>query len=196
MHIAVFASHNGTDLQAILDACETGALDASVCAVISNNGDAMALERARKAGVAAYHVSAKQYSDEATLNDRILAILDAHDTDVVFLAGYLKKLGAKVLRKYHNRVFNIHPALLPKYGGEGMYGIHVHQAVIDAREAESGVTIHRANEAYDEGEIVGQIKVPVSETDTAATLAAKILKQEHSFIVEVLNKIVRGEIGI
>lgn len=195
MNIAVFASHNGSDLQAIIDACQSGVLDASVCAVFSNNGSSMALERARNAGIASYHASVKIYGDDDTLNDKVLELLEQHNTDIVFLAGYLKKMGNKVLRKYQNRIFNIHPALLPKYGGEGMYGIHVHQAVIDAHEKESGITIHRASENYDEGEIVAQTIVPVSDADTAESLAAKILEREHTFIVETLKKIVAGEIS-
>jgi len=196
MKIAVFASHNGSDLQAIMDACDRGALQATVCAVISNNGASKALERAKNAGIAHYHASAKVYGDEDALNDAILKILDSHKVDIVFLAGYMKKFGTKVLQKYQNRVFNIHPALLPKYGGDGMYGIHVHQAVIQAREPESGITIHRVNENYDEGEIIAQTVVPVLDGDTAEALAARVLEREHVFIVEVLSKIISGEIAL
>ena len=195
MNIAVFASHNGTDLQAIIDACQKGVLKASVCVVLSNNGTSMALERARIAGIASYHVSAKVYGDDDALDDRILEILEDHNTDIVFLAGYLKKMGARVLRRYQNRIFNIHPALLPKYGGEGMYGMNVHKAVIDAREKETGITIHRASEDYDKGEIVAQTTVPVLDSDTAESLAGRVLEREHVFIVEVLSLIVAGEIS-
>ena len=194
MNISVFASHNGSDLQAIIDACANNALNASVCAVVSNNGDSMALARAKRAGIDSYHASATKYGNEDALDDIILEILDSHEIDIIFLAGYLKKLRTKVLRKYHNKVFNIHPALLPKYGGKSMYGMNIHQAVISAKEAESGITVHRVNENYDEGEIVAQIKVPIFQTDTAESLAAKILEIEHRFIVEVLDKIISGEI--
>jgi len=196
MNIAVFASHNGTDLQAIIDACASGRLNAAVCAVISNNGGSMALQRAEKAGIANYLANAKQFGDEDALIDKLLEILDGHHADIVFLAGYLKKMGRKVLQKYHNRVFNIHPALLPKYGGEGMYGIRVHQAVIDAGDKQSGITIHRVNDVYDEGEIVAQTTVPVLEGDTAESLAARVLAREHIFIVETLDKIISGEIAL
>ena len=196
MNIAVFASHNGTDLQAIIDACKQGVIRATVCAVISNNSDSTALVRAEKAGIDNYHISAKIYNDEETLNKEILGILTSHRVDIIFLAGYLKKLGIPVLREYRNRIFNIHPAILPSYGGQGMFGMNVHQAVIHAHEVESGITVHRVTEKYDEGEIVAQTKIPVADTDTAESLAEKILKVEHVFIVEVLNRIISGEISI
>lgn len=190
MNIAVFASHNGSDLQAIIDACKSGAIHARVCAVLSNNAGSRALQRAEEEGIRGYCVSEKKYGGGERLQREILEILNCHDTDILFLAGYLKKIGAEVLRKYENRVFNIHPALLPQYGGKGMYGIHVHQAVIDAKETVSGITVHRVNEAYDEGEIIAQTAVPVSPDDTAETLAARILEREHVFIVEAINQII------
>ena len=202
-NIVVFASGNGSDLQAIMDACDKGILDARVCAVISNNAGAKALERARGAGIDAYHVSAGKVGDGASGKaglgppaETILRILDAHDADIVFLAGYLRKLDPLIIEKYHNRIFNIHPALLPKYGGKGMYGIHVHEAVIRAGEKESGVTIHRVNEEYDAGDIVARTTVPVMDGDTAETLAVRVLEREHGFIVEVLRDIIRGAIPL
>lgn len=195
MNIAVFASHNGSDLQAIIDACENKVVNAKVCAVLSNNGDSKALERAGIAGIDNYHVSVKVCGDEDLLDSKILDILDSHEIDIIFLAGYLKKIGSRILRKYHNRIFNIHPALLPKFGGKGMYGINVHKAVIDAKEPVSGITAHRVSENYDEGEIVAQTSVEVLENDTPETLAERILAQEHIFIVEVLKRIISGEIS-
>ena len=195
MNIAVFASHNGSDLQAIIDACMSGRIKARVCAVFSNNSDSRALQRAQEAGIDHHHVSAKVFGGEDLMNDEILRILDAHNTDIIFLAGYLKKFSAEISRKYHNRVFNIHPALLPKYGGQGMYGMNVHQAVIKAKETVSGITIHRVNEEYDQGEIVAQTTVDISPDETAESLAEKVLEREHIFIVEVLGKIVDGEIA-
>jgi len=193
-NIVVFASGSGSDLQAIMDACDKGVLDARVSAVISNNAGARALERARAAGIAAYHVSAASSSGSSA--ETTLRILDTHDADIVFLAGYLRKIDPLVLERYHNRIFNIHPALLPKYGGKGMYGIHVHEAVIKAGEKESGVTIHRVNEEYDTGDIVAQTIVPVLEGDTAESLAARVLAREHEFIVEVLREIISGAIAL
>lgn len=115
---------------------------------------------------------------------------------MIFLAGYMRKLHPSVLTSFHNRVFNIHPALLPKYGGQGMYGIRVHEAVIAAGETETGVTIHRVNAAYDDGEIVAQTTVPVMPQDTPETLATRVLEREHAFLVEVIGAIAEGAIPL
>jgi len=191
-NIAVFASGGGSDLQAIIDACKSGRLNAQVRVVVSNNSGSMALQRARDEGIAAFHFSAKLIGDPGALEKRILETLLEHEIDLVFLAGYLKKMGPTVLRAYENRIFNIHPSLLPKYGGEGMYGINVHKAVLEAAETETGITIHRVSAEYDTGEIIAQRKVPVLDGDTPETLAARVLAQEHVFIVEVLSKILAG----
>lgn len=188
--IAVFSSHNGSDLQAIIDGCRDGKIDAEVCCVLSNNPDAFSLQRAKNAGIDSYCVNASLYPNADELDRVTLEILQQHETDLIFLAGYLKKIGEPILKVYHNRIFNIHPALLPKYGGKGMYGINVHKAVIEANESFSGVTIHRVNAEYDSGDIVAQAKVPVLPQDTPETLAARVLEREHTFLVETLSKIV------
>lgn len=194
MNIAVFASHGGSDLQAIIDGCKNDKLNANVAVVISNNGDSMALERARNEGVPAYHMSAKKYGSEDILADEILKMLSEYNIDMIFLAGYMRILHISVLTKYNNRVFNIHPALLPKFGGKGMYGMNVHTAVIEAKETETGVTIHRVNAEYDSGAIVAQTKVPVLQNDSPESLAARVLEREHTFLVEVISQIISGEI--
>ena len=186
-NIAVFASGGGSNLQAIIDACAAGKINASVCAVISNNSGSMALQRARDAGIPAFHFSAKKIPDPEQLAQAILDTLLSHGTDIIFLAGYMKKISPCILRKYENRIFNIHPALLPKYGGRGMFGMHVHQAVIDAGDTVTGVTIHKVDPEYDTGEIVAQCFVPVEKDDTAETLAARVLAREHTFSVEVIG---------
>ncbi|HOP11596.1 MAG TPA: phosphoribosylglycinamide formyltransferase [Oscillospiraceae bacterium] len=188
--IAVFASHNGSDLQAVIDGCGNGKIDAAVCCVISNNDDAYALQRAKDAGIDAFCINTSLYPDADELDRVTLEILKNHGTDLILLAGYLKKIGEPVLKAYENRIFNIHPALLPKYGGKGMYGINVHKAVIEANEKFSGVTIHRVNAEYDSGDIVAQATVPVLPSDTPETLAARVLEREHTFLVETLSKIV------
>lgn len=196
MNIAVFASHGGSNLQAIIDACKSGRLKARVCAVISNNPDAYALERARREGIDNYCLSHKVITDPDELNKKTLDVLVSHDTDIIILAGYLRKLGEPILRRYENRVFNIHPALLPKFGGKGMYGINVHKAVIEAGEKITGVTIHRVNEEYDSGDIVAQTQVEVLEDDTPESLAARVLEREHAFLVEVIGDIIDGRIKL
>jgi len=179
-------------LQAIIDACKSGRLNARVCVVISNNSGSMALQRARNEGIPTFHFSAKVIVDSEVLEKRILDTLLEHEADLVFLAGYLKKMSASVLQAYENHIYNIHPSLLPKYGGEGMYGINVHRAVLEAGETETGITIHRVSGEYDTGEIIAQKKVPVLGGDTPEVLATRVLAQEHVFIVEVLSGILDG----
>lgn len=196
MNIAVFASHGGSDLQAIIDGCKSKEIKANVAVVISNNENSMALQRARNENIPSYHLSAKKFGCEELLANKILDVLSKYDVDMIFLAGYMRMLHVSILRKYHNRVFNIHPALLPKFAGKGMFGIHVHTAVIEAKESETGVTIHRVNEEYDSGEIVAQTIVPVLEDDTPELLAARVLEKEHVFLVEVISNIVNGKIAL
>ncbi len=196
MNIAVFASHGGSDLQAIIDGCRDGKIDARVAAVIYNNADSLAPERAARANIPAFHLSAKKFGSEERLAEEILCVLENHCIDMIFLAGYMRMLHSSVLDRYRGRIFNIHPALLPKYGGKGMYGMNVHTAVIAAGEKESGVTIHRVDPEYDSGEIVAQAAVPVLNGDTPESLAARVLEREHSFLVEVIADIARGIIPL
>lgn len=196
MNIAVFASHGGSDLQAIIDGCKNNNINAKVSVVISNNGDSMALQRANKENIPSYHLSSKRLDGEYILAKEILRVLSEYNVDMIFLAGYMRMLHLSILEKYNNRIFNIHPALLPKFGGKGMYGMNVHNAVIQARETETGVTIHRVNAEYDSGEIVAQTKVKVQVDDTAEILAARVLKREHEFLVEVISDIIKGKIAL
>lgn len=194
MNIAVFASHGGSDLQAIINGCKNELTNAKVTVVISNNSDSLALQRAKRENIPAYHLSVKKYADEEKLAKEILYVLSEYDVDMLFLAGYMRMLHISIIEKFKNRIFNIHPALLPKYGGKGMYGMNVHNAVIAGHEIETGVTIHRVNSEYDSGEIVAQTKVPVKTDDTAETLAERVLEREHTFIIEVISDIVNGKI--
>ena len=196
MNIAVFASHGGSDLQAIIDGCKNNKINAEVVVVISNNGDSMALQRAKNENIPAYHLSAKKSGSEEALAQEILTVLSQYGVDMIFLAGYMRMLHISILEKYNNRIFNIHPALLPKFGGKGMYGMNVHNAVIQAGETETGVTIHRVNAEYDSGEIVAQTKVAVMVGDTAEILAARVLEREHEFLVEVISDISEGKITL
>lgn len=196
LHIAIFASHTGTNMQAIIDACRRGDLNGEVCAVISNNSNSQALEKARIAGVPGYHLNNKTYPEEDELDEAICKLLTESGADIVALAGYMKKLGPKVLKQYKGRILNIHPSLLPKYGGKGMYGTHVHRAVIDAGEKTTGVTIHLVEEEYDTGEIIRQCEIEVLEGDTIDTLSKRVLEKENSFYVETLKLISEGVIKL
>ena len=194
MNLGFLASHNGSNMQAILDVCKSGALSAVSTVIISNNSESGALIRAVKEGIPSFHLSGKTHPDPAALDRAILDELLKHEVDVVVLAGYMKRLGPATLRQYRGMVLNIHPALLPKFGGKGMYGIHVHQAVIETGERESGVTIHVVDENYDTGLIVAQERVPVLPEDTPETLAARVLACEHRLFPETLQKIATGKI--
>lgn len=193
LQLGFLASHGGSNMQAIIDACREGRLDATPCVVISNNSESMALQRARRAGIPAFHVSAATHPGPA--EDReILRILRKHRVDTVVLAGYMKQIGPCTLGAYHGRILNIHPALLPKFGGQGMYGQRVHEAVLVAGERATGVTVHVVDGLYDHGRILAQREVPVRQGDTAESLAARVLQEEHRLYSETLGRIAAGEI--
>ena len=194
INLGFLASHNGSNIQAVITACKAGVLKARPAAVISNNGDSGALLRARQEGIPHYHLSTKTHPAPEELDAAILDALVSNQVSLVILAGYMRKLGPQTLRHYQGRVINIHPALLPKYGGDGMYGLRVHQAVLEAGEKETGVTIHLADGDYDRGAIIAQSRVPVLPGDTAETLSNRVLEREHSFLVETISKINTGEI--
>jgi phosphoribosylglycinamide formyltransferase 1 len=196
MNIGFLASHGGSNMQAIIDACKAGKLKATPAVVISNNSASGAITRAKNEGVSYYYLSGKTHPGPGELDEAILNTFLRHKVDIVVLAGYMKKLGPGTLSHFRGRILNIHPALLPKFGGEGMYGIHVHEAVIAAGEKESGVTIHIVDEQYDTGKIVAQTRVPVMPDDTPETLAARVLVQEHILYPETLQKIAAGEIPL
>jgi phosphoribosylglycinamide formyltransferase 1 len=193
LQLGFLASHGGSNMQAILDACKTGRLNASPCVVISNNSESMALQRAKNEGIPHYHISSVTHPGLRE-DQEILQVLRRHSVDTVILAGYMKMLGPATLRAYRGRILNIHPALLPKYGGKGMYGKRVHEAVLAAGETLTGVSIHVVDERYDTGPIVSQCRVPVHEGDTVDSLAERVLKHEHILYVETLQKIAEGKI--
>jgi phosphoribosylglycinamide formyltransferase 1 len=174
---AVFASGGGSNLQALLDRFAGGGA-ARIALVISDRQDAGALQRATAAGVPALHIAAGGRA-AADVADETLAALRRHDIALVALAGYLRLVPAAVIQAYRDRILNIHPALLPAFGGRGMYGRHVHEAVLAAGCRVSGATVHRVDERYDEGLIIAQWPVPVIPGDTAQTLAARVLQVEH-----------------
>lgn len=195
LHLGFLASHGGSNMQAIIDACKRGRLDAKPCVVISNNSDSMALQRAKNEGIPRYHISSVTHPGSLE-DEEILRTLKCHGVDTVILAGYMKMLGPATLRAYRGRILNIHPALLPKYGGKGMYGKRVHEAVLAAGEKVTGVSIHIVDENYDTGPIIAQCQVPVHEGDTVDSLAERVLKHEHVLYAETLQKIADGRIAL
>ena len=179
MNIGVFASGRGSNFQAILNAIEQGILPARVTVLLSNKSDVGAFEIANAYSIPTVHLSQKQFADEALYAAAMLQILSSHNVELIALAGYLKRIPTVVVREFRNRILNIHPALLPSFGGQGMYGHHVHEAVLASGVKLSGATVHLVDEEYDRGPIVLQKTVAVDEHDTPATLAAKVLKIEH-----------------
>jgi phosphoribosylglycinamide formyltransferase-1 len=179
-------------MQAVIDACKNGVLTARPCVVISNNSGSMALERARAEGIPVYHLSQKVYPQAEELDKQIVEALKKHGANIVLLLGYMKKLGPLVLREFKGKILNIHPSLLPKYGGQGMYGRFVHEAVLNAGDEATGITIHLVDEEYDTGAIINQRTLPVFKDDTVDSLSARVLEAEHEFLVETLVKMSRG----
>jgi phosphoribosylglycinamide formyltransferase-1 len=194
LRIGALASHEGTTLQAILDACADGSLAARVVAVVSNNSDSGALRRARAAGADALHISSKTHPGPELLDGTITNALCERGVEVVMLAGYMKKLGPQLLSRYQGRILNTHPALLPKFGGHGMYGLRVHEAVLRAGDSESGPSVHLVDAEYDTGRVLAQAQVPVVSGDTPESLAARVQERERRLVVTVLNQVAKGEL--
>lgn len=192
MNIAVLASHEGTTLQAVLDACAAGQIAARVALVIANNAGCGALRRARAAGIATLHLSSATHADPVQLDRAIATALAQHGINLVLLAGYMKKLGPATREAFAGRILNTHPALLPRFGGQGMYGARVHRAVLAAGERQSGASIHLVDEGYDTGPVLAQVTVPVEAGDTEATLAGRVQHAERALLIEVLADIASG----
>jgi len=189
MRVAVLVSGGGSNLEAILQAKEAGELPGiDVVLVISSRLDAFALQRAERHQVPTAVIERRAYESEETYQKALLdALMQAH-VDIVCLAGYLRKLGPDVIAKYRGRILNIHPALLPKFGGPGMYGQHVHTAVLAAGEKESGCSVHVVDEEFDHGPILAQRRVPVRPGDTPETLAERVLVEEHKLYPKTLRE--------
>ena len=196
LNLGIMASHTGTNFQALLDACNQGRLNATCRVVISNNSRSGALARARTHGIPTAHLSGATHPNADDLDRAIMETLDDHRVEVVALAGYMKRLGPLVLSHYKGRLLNTHPALLPKYGGQGMYGDKVHKAVLAAGEKASGATVHLVEGDYDTGPVLSQVEVPVLEEDTLETLRERVQKAEREHYVEVLERVARGEIEL
>lgn len=191
--IAAFVSGGGSNLQSLIDASRAGKLSGEIVLVVSSKLKAYGLERARNAGIDTFVFRLKDYpgKDEAVSN--LLAMLNEYQVEYISLAGYLKLLPEQVIKKYSGKITNIHPALLPKYGGTGMYGHFVHEAVLAAGDRESGATVHLVDEIYDHGKILLQKKVPVKPDDTPDSLAARVLTVEHQIYPEALDNLIKGK---
>ena len=196
LRIGVLASGNGTTLQALLDACEDGTLNAKIVAVISNNSKSGAAQRAHQHVVPFAHLSGHTHPSPEALDEAICQTLEQHQTDLIVLAGYMKKLGPYTLNHFQGRILNTHPALLPKFGGQGMYGSRVHAAVLAAGESVTGISIHIVDADYDTGPVIAQCEVPVRSDDTVDSLAERVQTRERAFLVETLEAIAQGHLSL
>ena len=184
--LAIFASGTGSNAKRLIDYfLENKAI--SVALLVSNRNEAGALEIARKSGIPAINFTKEEFYNSSTVIDKLIA----EKIDFIVLAGFLIKVPNNILKAYENKIINIHPALLPDFGGKGMYGLNVHKAVIESGKSESGITIHLVNEHYDEGRILFQAKCPVLENDTAEMLAARVQELEHNYFPEAVERFIK-----
>ena len=184
--LGFLASNGGTNMQEIINACNSGDINAEPCVVISNNSSSRALRRAAEAGITHYYVSTVTHPDDNSRDTAIRDLLKRHEVDIVVLSGYMKLLGPETISGFRNRIVNIHPSLLPNFGGRGFYGKAVHKAVLEAKVPTTGATTHFVDEEYDHGSIIDRIKVPVREDDTVERLADRVLMAEHQLYLRTL----------
>ena len=198
IRIAVLVSGQGrgSNMQAIIDACSSGKISGEVALVMGVRNDAPAMERARSQGVNTMTIAPKQFPNVEAYDDAVFAALIENNIDLVCLAGYMRLLGADVIRHFHNRIMNVHPALIPSFCGQGMYGHHVHEAVIDRGVKYTGVTVHFVDEEYDRGSIILQVVVPVEMDDTADSLAARVLPMEHETYTTAISLFAAGRLKV
>ena len=185
--IAVMFSGGGTDFQALIDGERDGKFNGHIVVAVTGNAKAYGIERAKAAGIDCHICRKADYDSVEARDEAVAKIFDRYGVELIVLAGYLGILTSPILDKYKGRVINIHPALLPKFGGKGMYGIHVHEAVIAAGEKKSGATVHYSDSGIDTGKIILQRELDVLPTDTPETLQQRILNEiEHPLLVEAV----------
>lgn len=196
LRIAGLASHRGTNLRHIDAACETEGVRAELALLISNNSTAPILDYAREQLIPGLHLSSQTHPDPAALDRAICDALVAHEIDLVFLSGYMKRLGPMTIDRFRGRVLNIHPALLPAYGGQGMYGDRVYEAVLAAGEHQTGATIHLVDEEYDHGRTVMQRHVPVKPGDDVGRLKKRVLEAERELCTTAISRLADGSLDL
>ncbi len=190
---AIFLSGKGSNFVSILDAISAGKLYAEVVLLITNNPEAGGLKVALDHKIPTAVIDRGSYVSGEQFSTEMLALLRANEVDLIVLAGYMRKIPPAVIKAYPKRMVNIHPALLPKFGGKGMYGHYVHEAVIASNELESGATVHYVDEIYDNGAIIGQKKIKINPNETPESLAARVLEIEHQFYPEILQLLVEQQ---
>jgi phosphoribosylglycinamide formyltransferase-1 len=196
LRLAIFASGSGSNMQAIVDAAEAGVIRATVALVVSNRENAGVLDRARTHDIPYVVLDPKSFDAEETYTAELLRRLDDHSVNFIALAGYLRKIPSEVVAHFRGRMLNIHPALLPSFGGKGYYGLRVHEEVLAHGVQWTGVTVHLVDEEYDTGPIVLQEPVKVEPDDTPESLAARVLKTEHKIYPEAIGIFAEGKARI
>lgn len=187
-NISVFISGSGSNLKAIYKSIESGEINGKIVLVISSKKCAGS-QFANKKKITTYVIN------QPNIGKKMIDLLDKHNIDLICLAGYLKLIPSLVIKKYRNRIINIHPALLPKFGGKGYYGMRIHESVIKANEKESGVSIHFVNEEYDKGLIIAQKVIKIMKNESAENLASRILKEEHKLYPKIIKYFCEDEKG-
>lgn len=185
--LVIFASGSGTNMQAIIDEVEEKRIDAKIAGLIANKPGIKAIERAKKYDIPVCVITD---SDPVSYTSKLENKLAEWEPDLIVLAGFLKKIPDSVIKVYKNKIINIHPALLPKFGGKGFYGLNVHKAVIESGDKVTGCTVHYVNEEYDKGPVISQKKVEVLPDDTPEVLAKRVLKAEHELLPSVIRKLI------
>ncbi len=187
---SLLCSGRGSNLPAIVDACKSGTISATPCAIICSKADTPALEFAQKSKIPSHVLNTDSIQSR---DESLISLIDSLAPDFIVLAGYIKKIPDALIEKYPGRILNVHPSLLPDFGGKGMYGLNVHKAVLEAGKKKSGLSIHLVDKGYDEGKILKQVQIDVLEGDTAESLLNKILELENIHYPLVIEEFVKSE---
>lgn len=190
-NLVVLSSGGGTNLQALIDACQSEYLKASVTGLVTNKPDSPAIARAKKASVTTVVVSPKDFDSISDWDKQLTKVVKELNPDIIILAGFVLKIGSLFLKTFENKIINTHPSLLPKYGGQGMFGHHVHKAVLKSKDTCTGISIHWVNQNYDAGKLIDQIQIPISPNETLKSLIEKIKPIEHEFLIKTVKLILK-----
>lgn len=196
LRVVVFASGKGSNLQNLIDVSKNSENLFKVVGVISNNKNSNALTISENEKIVGFNFTVMQFLSEEDFSNAILNELKKLNCDLIVLAGYMKKVPTKIISNYQNRIINIHPALLPNFGGEGMFGEFVHKAVLESKNKVTGATVHFVNEDYDKGEIILQEEIPVLDNDTTESLAKRVLEVEHRILPKAVIMVANDKIRL
>jgi len=192
IRLGFLASHNGTTMQAIVDACIKKSIQADPVVLITNNSSSGAIHRAKHMKISCHHLSSETHPDLEDLDKAIVKTLRQYSVDLVLLTGYMKKIGPHTLKNFNKRIINSHPSLLPKHGGIGMFGRDIHKKVLESGDEITGTTIHYVVQNYDSGQIIKQIEIPIFPTDTIDSLEDRVKLEEKQLYIDSINEIINN----